>query len=26
MPALTLGLHYKNNNDTDVIDSRLQGV
>ncbi len=26
MPALTLGLHYKNNNDTDVIDSRLQGA
>lgn len=26
MPALTIGLHYKNNNDTDVIDSRLQGA
>jgi hypothetical protein len=26
MPALTLGLHYKKNEDTDVIDSRLQGA
>ncbi|MDR4506354.1 MAG: DUF3034 family protein [Candidatus Scalindua sp.] len=25
MPALTLGLHYKNNNDSEVIDRRLQG-
>ncbi|MHC4269925.1 MAG: DUF3034 family protein, partial [Planctomycetota bacterium] len=26
MPALTLGVHYKKNNDTNVIDSRLQGA
>ena len=25
MPALTLGLHYKNNNDSKVIDRRLLG-
>ncbi len=26
MPALTLGLHYKKNEDTDVIDRRLGGA
>ena len=26
MPALTLGLHYKKNEDTDIIDSRLGGA
>lgn len=26
MPALTLGLHYKNNNDSNVIDKRLGGA
>jgi len=26
MPALTFGLHYKHNDDTDVIDRRLEGA